>query len=221
MPWCFGTSQSVRATSSPKSAWWALVFQTFLAVDDPLPVLELGAGAQAGQVGAAARLAEELAPGVLAGENRPEEAPLLVVRAAGQDRLRGQSPRAYLGRRDDVLLPEDLGDHHGLVEREAASVPLLGPVRRRPAAFEQDLPPLEQGTVDAPVRVEPSGDLAADPVRRHAAPSSIVIIRSRWIAGVPNSTSEPFARLNQSWVSFSQVNPIPPRNWMPARAALM
>ena len=192
-----------------------------LAVDDPLPVLHLGPGAQAGQVRAAARLAEELAPCVFAGQDGPEKAPLLVVRPAGQDRFRGQTPGSYLRGRHRVLLPEDLGDDRGLVEREAAAVPLLGPVRRRPAAFEQDLPPLDQGTVGPPVRVEPGRDLLADPVRSHAAPSSIVIIRSRWIAGVPNSTSEPFARLNHRWVSFSQVKPIPPRNWMPALAALM
>src|SRR6201996_6015576 len=29
MPACLGTSQSVRASSMPRSAWWALVFQTF------------------------------------------------------------------------------------------------------------------------------------------------------------------------------------------------
>ncbi len=29
MPWCFGASQSVRASSIPRSAWWALVFHTF------------------------------------------------------------------------------------------------------------------------------------------------------------------------------------------------
>src|SRR6478752_7638460 len=29
MPWCLGASQSVRATSIPRSAWWALVFHTF------------------------------------------------------------------------------------------------------------------------------------------------------------------------------------------------
>ena len=150
-----------------------------LAVDDPLAVHELRPGAQAGEIGAAAGLTEELAPGVFAREDGPEIPALLVVRTAGEDRLGSEAARTYLGGRHDVLLPEDLSDDRGLVEREAAPEPLLGPVRRRPATLEQDVPPLEQRTIGTPVRIEPGRDFALDLFRGHAAPSIIVIIRSR------------------------------------------
>ncbi len=56
------------------------------AVHDPLVAVADGAGRQAGDVGTGAGLAEELAPDLLGGEDRPQEALLLLARAAGDDR---------------------------------------------------------------------------------------------------------------------------------------
>ena len=71
-----------------------------LAVDDPLVAVALGAGGEPGQVGAAARLAEQLAPRVLAGDGRPQEAALQVVGAVLEDRRRGQAHAAAAGGAD-------------------------------------------------------------------------------------------------------------------------
>ena len=61
-----------------------------LAVDDPLVAVAHRPGAQTGEVAAGARLAEQLAPALLAGEHRAQEAALLLVGAVGDDRRAGQ-----------------------------------------------------------------------------------------------------------------------------------
>ncbi len=61
-----------------------------LAIHDPLVAVTDRTGAEAGEVGAGARLAEELAPLLLAGEHRAEEALLLGVVAVGDDRRAGE-----------------------------------------------------------------------------------------------------------------------------------
>ena len=54
-----------------------------LAVDDPLVAVAHGLGGEAGDVGAGARLGEQLAPHLLAGEQRTQVALLLLVASRG------------------------------------------------------------------------------------------------------------------------------------------
>ena len=62
-----------------------------LAVDDPLVAVLDGSGRQAGHVGAGARLAEQLAPDLLAGEQRAQVAALLGLGAMGDDGRRAHA----------------------------------------------------------------------------------------------------------------------------------
>ena len=103
MPLCLGASGSVRATSMPRSAMWASVFHTFCPVMTHSSPSRTALARQAGQVGAGARLAEQLAPGVLAGEHRGAAgARLQLVVAVGDDGRPGHGEpeeRAGVGRR--------------------------------------------------------------------------------------------------------------------------
>ena len=62
-----------------------------LAVDHPLVAVLHRPGAEAGQVGAGARLAEQLAPDLLAREHRAQQAVADLVAAVGHDRGPGQA----------------------------------------------------------------------------------------------------------------------------------
>ena len=64
MPWCLGTSGSVRAMSMPRSATWPPEVHTFCPLTIHSSPSSIGLGAEAGEVGAGARLAEQLAPGL-------------------------------------------------------------------------------------------------------------------------------------------------------------
>ena len=108
-----------------------------LAVDDPLVAVALGPGRESGEVGAAPRLAEELAPDVLAEQRRAEERRLSVVGAVLEDRRRRQTPSHAARRGDGAELLELLGDHVDQTRADAAAAPLrrrtrAGPSRRRP-----------------------------------------------------------------------------------------
>ena len=61
-----------------------------LPVDDPLIAVAHCTGRQAREVGAGTGLAEELAPQLLAGEQRPQEPRLELVVGVGRDRRRGK-----------------------------------------------------------------------------------------------------------------------------------
>ena len=90
MPWCLGTSGSVRARSTPKSAMWPEAGPHLLAVDDVVvAVLEASRTAlvlQAGQVGARVGLRVQLAPDVLGGQDALDVALLLLLGAVGDQR---------------------------------------------------------------------------------------------------------------------------------------
>ena len=107
-----------------------------LAVDDPLVAVLDGPGLQAGQVRAGLRLAEELAPGLLAGDDVAHVEVDLLLGAVGGDGRGGQqqpqpgrgAQRAELG--DLLLHQDDVGAGHGL----AVGVRRAGPGRTsRPA----------------------------------------------------------------------------------------
>ena len=97
MPRCFGTSQSVRARSIPYVGLARSGGPDLLAVHHPLVAVALGPGGEAGEVRAAARLAEQLAPAMLAGDDRPQQPGLQVVGAVLEDGRRrpGSCPRPW------------------------------------------------------------------------------------------------------------------------------
>ena len=96
MPRCLGTSQSVRARSSPKSAWCALVLHSFCPLTIHSSPSRARARREPGEVGSVPGFAEQLAPRVLAGHRRAQE-PLPSRR---RSRVRGASvPRARTRRR--------------------------------------------------------------------------------------------------------------------------
>jgi hypothetical protein len=61
-----------------------------LAVDDEVHAIALGPGGQAGQVRSGARLAEQLAPGVLAGQHGAHVLALQLIAAVRDDCRRGE-----------------------------------------------------------------------------------------------------------------------------------
>ena len=80
-----------------------------LAVEEPAALDLVGPGAQRGQVRPGAGLAEELAPGELAQQGRPDPALLLLVGAVGDDRGQGPGP-------DGQVRPRDAGGRQLLVD---------------------------------------------------------------------------------------------------------
>ena len=90
MPLRFGTSGSVRASSTPKSARCAHVVHTFWPVTHPLVAVALGPRGQRREVGAGAGLAEQLAPHLLVAHDRRQEPQPLLLGAVREQRRRGQ-----------------------------------------------------------------------------------------------------------------------------------
>ena len=139
-----------------------------LAVDDELVAVADGPGAEVGEVAAAARLGEQLAPELLAAEDRPEVAVLLLLGAGVEDRRAGPADAdrvdraAHAGRRQLVVDQQ-------LVDRVGVEAPRAGPVRRDVAGLGQ-LPAARRRVLGEPV---PDGDAARIVVGRqlevHAA----------------------------------------------------
>ena len=144
MPWCLGTSASVRAMSMPRSATWPPRRPHLLAVDDPLVAVLDRRGLQAGEVGAGAGLAEELAPGLLAGDDGRTYWSICScvpwVAMVGAASSRPSPPGAPSAPNSAISLLH-------ATRRRRATGPCrtaLGQRRRRPAGG-QPLPPLADG----------------------------------------------------------------------------
>ena len=89
-----------------------------LAVNHPFVAIGDRAGADAGQVGAGAGLAEQLAPGRLAERDREHEPGDLLRRAVLEQGRRGESRRDVPGRRaDDPVGGQHAGDGPGFARR--------------------------------------------------------------------------------------------------------
>ena len=86
MPRCFGASGLVRHSTYSQSAWAPNVIQIFWPLIDPLVAVPLGAGLQAGEVGAGVGLAEALPPQLLAAGDRRAGTALLLVAAELEQR---------------------------------------------------------------------------------------------------------------------------------------
>ena len=129
MPSCFGASGSVRAMRMP--SWRALGERRpdLLAVDHPLVAVAHGPGAEGGEVGAGAGLAEELAPDLLAGEQR-EQVALLLLLACRRGRSSGRPSRCRSGSTGAARRPRQLLVDEELVDRVGVEPPRPRPVRR-------------------------------------------------------------------------------------------
>ena len=132
-----------------------------LAVDDPLLAVELGAACRPGEVRTAPRLAEELAPGVFAGEDAAQILGLLRIGAMFEKRCRRQQTNAGLGNAHRAHARELLVHHRCQRLRQVAPEPRLRPRRHPPAGVRQLAAPLGQARVRIPVRVQPSAHFRA------------------------------------------------------------
>ena len=95
-PRCFGTSQFVRARHSPQSDHQAPVVQTFEPLRIHSSPSRTAVVERAGDVGAAARLGQELHPELLALEDRREVAQLLLLGAELEEHRRARRERRRL-----------------------------------------------------------------------------------------------------------------------------
>jgi hypothetical protein len=130
-----------------------------LAVHDPLVAVPDRLALQAGEVGAGARLAEELAPALLSRDDVADVGLLVLVGAVGGDGgCREQEAETARGAQRAEL--GDRGLHpHRVVTAEPSPERVGGEVRRRPAGEAEALPPLGDGEVGIPVLLEPGGQL--------------------------------------------------------------
>ncbi len=126
-----------------------------LSVDDPKISLQIRAGGGAGEIGTAARLAKELAPGIFPGENTAEELLLLQIRSVLEQSRRGQQSHSGVSGADSAHVGEFFFDHSRQRVRKSAAVPFLWPLRHRPSGVGELAAPLDQRHIRIPVGREP------------------------------------------------------------------
>ena len=167
-----------------------------LAVDDPLVAVELGAGGQPGEVGAGARLAEQLAPRVLAGERSGAGTARCSVVGAVGSRIVGAArpmpvPSGSADRADGAELA---GDDVVGPRRQAPPVPLGRPRRHRPAGVEQPSRQARSDSAGSQLAVHPGAHVGAQRLLRQThgvqilaatRPASTMRVRSppSWTSG--------------------------------------
>src|SRR5690606_28149198 len=113
-----------------------------------------------------ARLAEELAPRLLAGDDVPDEGVDLLLRAVGCDGGCGEQEAEAAGGAQGAELGDRLLDGHAVGPVQALAVGVRGQVGRRPAGEAEALPPLADGEIRIPVLLEPGPALLDDVGRR-------------------------------------------------------
>src|SRR4051812_5805883 len=133
-----------------------------LPVDHPLIAAELRSRHRTGHVGAAARLAEQLAPDILAGEDAQQESLLLQIGAVREDGGGGERADADLGDADGADALEFLLDHRNQADGKVAAVPARRPMRDAPSGFGKFETPFHQPVIRAPICFQPSAGLGTD-----------------------------------------------------------
>ena len=138
MPRCFGVPVGAGEQPAVVGVVRARAPQ-LLPVDDPLVTVALGARREAREVGSVAGLTEQLAPRVLAGQDRPEEALPDHVRTVGKQR-RGRETGPHSERRANRTRGRDLLIRDVVCPgREVAARPRPRPRRARPTRVDQAL----------------------------------------------------------------------------------
>ena len=218
MPRCLGTSQFGAREQHPAARVVRARAPQLLPVDDALVAVALRARRQPRQVRAAAGLAEELAPGVLAGHD-----PARSSGASGRrSRAPGSSARRASSRHRSVYR-----------RRRRARTPRRPRRRARPAARGRTTRPASVGQPqpESASRFrhstsDRSGFQFASSQARTSrrtcsasitAPSARTSV-SRCQSGSPRKTSLAFARLKKRCTSCSQVKPSPPWIWIASAA---
>ena len=114
-PRCFGTSQFVRARQSPQSDHHAPVVHTFDPLSDPFVAVADGGRERSGDVGAAARLGQQLHPDLFAPEDGGDVALLLFLRTELEQHRQARRQGGHLQSRWMLVA------HELLVERAAGA----------------------------------------------------------------------------------------------------
>ena len=174
MPRCLGTSQSVRARSRPRSAWWALVLHSFC------PLTTHSSPSRSARVVRPAR--SEPLPGSLNSWHHVSSP--VIARgssrrfsssdAVGEQRRRGEAHADADRRADGAGRGELLGDDGVGPAGQAAAEPLDRPRRRRPAGWRGAAAP-----VDERQRRGPSARRATRAARHGRRPGVVTHRRSR------------------------------------------
>ena len=156
MPWCFGSVPVGASQEHPEVGVVGAGVPHLLAVDHPLVAVERRGGGQPGEVRSRRRLAEQLAPHLLAGEQRAEEPIAREVGALLQDRRAGEAG----GHGRHGAAPLDLAAHDVVGPgRETPAVPPLRPRRHRPPGLDETLPPRPQRQRSVPAGGDPGPHL--------------------------------------------------------------
>src|SRR6266851_10253332 len=104
-----------------------------LTIDDPVVADQVCASGCAGEVRAAAGLAEELAPSVFASEDAAQELLFLQIRSMLEQRGSRQQPHSRLRDADRAYRGKFLLHHAREAHWQTAAVPCLRPLRHPPA----------------------------------------------------------------------------------------
>ena len=187
-PLCLGTSGSVRATSMHHFASWANVVQTFWPVTRQPPFVLDRLGLQRREVGARLGLGEALAPDLLGGEDRLEEALLLLLGAVGDHDRAAHHEAEHVRRPGRLGARQLLAEDRLLDQRRAAAAVLLRPRDAGPAALVELALPLAL-------------ELELRPGRRPAAPGPDGCRRARRAA----RRGTPAPRIRQRQVHGSRT----------------
>src|ERR1700719_2717435 len=126
-----------------------------LSVDDPKISLQIRAGGGAGEIGTAARLAEELTPGIFPGENTAKEILFLQIRSVLEQGCRSQQSHSGAGGADSAHVGELLLDHSRQRVRKSAAVPFRRPLWHSPSGIRELAAPLHQWHIGIPVGRQP------------------------------------------------------------------
>ncbi len=133
-PLCLGASGSVRATSMHHLAWCANVVHTFCPVTTHSSPSRDGARLQRRQVRARLRLGESLAPDLVGGQDRRQEALSLLLGPVRDHGRAAHREAEDVGHRRALLRAHHLLDEDRLLDqRRAATAVLLGPGDPGPA----------------------------------------------------------------------------------------
>ena len=127
-PRCFGQVGVGAGDEDAEAGVLRAARPDLLPVDDELVAVAHGPGAEVGEVAAAARLGEQLAPELLAGEDRPQVAVLLLLAAGVEDRRRRPADADRVDRSPDLGLGQLVVDDQ-LVDRVGVEAPRTRPVR--------------------------------------------------------------------------------------------
>ena len=135
-----------------------------LAVDDPLVPLEIGPRRRAGKIGTAARLAEQLAPSVLASQDPAQELFLVHVAPVQKDRRGGEITDPGFRHADGADAFHFGLNHTAQRIGQAPAVPIGRPCRRAPTGIDQPVSPFDEAEIRVPVGFEPGAGFLPDGV---------------------------------------------------------